>query len=260
MKSCHFSYSSQLRKARIEFIRRSGWKPRVVALFEEAECHSDDEYSHTDAFGRDVYHINRKEGRNPLVTEFIRWVDKARLSGPDLSVWKKVNNKTQSRLTGPRRAGQYQERLRIYPENPSPSIFTTQPSNVPIDYFAADYWNELPVNIRTEFKLRIAFPNFEPHQNANWPNVRHDSKTMPDAEFMENYGRTVLLSYDLPTDEEVKQMEEYDALIQEEMADRQEELQAKKEREDRRNKRREKKMNSFSNGSQSKKTGRSANA
>lgn len=205
-----------------------------------------------------MYHINRKDGRNPLVTEFIRWIDKARVSGVDSSVWKKVKSQASGRITGRRGGGQYQERLRIYPEVPSPSKLPTQPSKVAIDYFDVNYWNELPANIRAEFDHKIALPLFPPNTNPNWPNLPHVSKTMQDDEFMQAYGNNTLSNYNLPTAEEIAQMLEYDGVQREEMEEEQEYQRLRKEQTEQRDSRRRKRMASHAKSTTSPSTSRRA--
>ena len=63
---------------RTDFMAREGCNGRMIGLFVENYCNSEDEQAVVS--GKTVYHIKSKKGRNPTVTEFARTLDTARKS------------------------------------------------------------------------------------------------------------------------------------------------------------------------------------
>lgn len=94
---------------------------------------------------------------------------------------------------------------------PQESELTAQPKQVPIDWFDPTYWNTcLTVRERADYIeggvcIALPMPEFcgTWEQCAVW-------KNLPEKEFMATYGDTVLKQYNLPTEEELKQLEEYE--------------------------------------------------
>lgn len=92
------------------------------------------------------------------------------------------------------------------------STLTALPTHVPIDWFTPSFWNhELTVRERLNYMgqgpVSVALPLEEHCQTwedcARWKNLSED-------EFMASYGNAVLAQYNLPTEEERQQMEEWD--------------------------------------------------
>ncbi|KAG6912229.1 hypothetical protein DXG01_016204, partial [Tephrocybe rancida] len=106
------------------------------------------------------------------------------------------------------------ERKREEPELPQLSELTTRPKDVPIDFFSPDYWNNI-MTVRERADCRAADGTYHvalPLEEfcGSWKECAK-WKNLSDADFMERYGKEVLKEYDLPTEEELKQMEEWEA-------------------------------------------------
>jgi hypothetical protein len=94
---------------------------------------------------------------------------------------------------------------------PKVSELMTLPKQVPIDWFDPIYWNiHLTVRERAHYVwdgAYIALPNAE--LCASWMECAK-WKNLSTKEFMEKYGNAVLAEYNLPTEEEIEQLEEWD--------------------------------------------------
>ena len=58
-----------------DFMAREGCNERMIGLFVENYCNSEDEQAVVS--GKTVYHIKSKKGRNPTITEFARTLNTA---------------------------------------------------------------------------------------------------------------------------------------------------------------------------------------
>ncbi|RDB22349.1 hypothetical protein Hypma_010544 [Hypsizygus marmoreus] len=185
---------STLANGRTEVFKSHGFNKRVVALSIETESHSDDELEGDPNSIESVYHIKEKEGRSGKVTRFFRMAD------------------LQRRQTAKGKRGHYKpERSRIDPPMPKPSALTVRPQQVPIDWFEPTYWNTvLTVRERLDYiqdGTYVALPKEEFCQTwaqcAAW-------KNLPLKEFMATYGNEVLKEYQMPTEEEIEQLERWE--------------------------------------------------
>jgi hypothetical protein len=152
---------------------------------DEPECHSDSERKEVGP----GFWIMTKRARNPLVTDFYRWVDARRVNMP---------------LFRRQRPGARQEEPRQpHPNGKETEISARIPRNVPLDWFNPEYFNSLPVEIRVLYrKAPIALPLPADIEDDNPANA--DWKTMPEADFMTKYGDKVRRLYMLPTKEELR--------------------------------------------------------
>jgi hypothetical protein len=93
---------------------------------------------------------------------------------------------------------------------PHISELTTLPKSVPIDWFDPTYWNTtLTVRERADYLkkgVRIALPL--PEYCNTWEACAK-WKNLPEKEFMLTYGNAVLEQYDIPTAEELAQLDSY---------------------------------------------------
>ncbi|KAJ6506587.1 hypothetical protein C8R45DRAFT_816813, partial [Mycena sanguinolenta] len=135
------------------------------------------------ADGTHVYFVNKKSIRSASANAFIQKLDARR---------------AKSEGGGRRRGSNLAERKRIRRDQPSDSDFSLQrPTKVPVDYFAPDEFNDLPVKARFNYaKNGIALPLVQFLDNKDW-------KTMDKSSFMEKYGNQVLAQYSIPTQEEM---------------------------------------------------------
>lgn len=107
--------------------------------------------------------------------------------------------------------GDRQARCREDPEMPQQSELTVLPKKVPIDWFDPIYWNSLTVHERAEYSQGgtpvVALPL---EQFCETWELCNQWKNLPREVFMEKYGNAVLSQYNLPTPEELAQLEEWD--------------------------------------------------
>ena len=94
---------------------------------------------------------------------------------------------------------------------PKVSELTTLPKQVPIDWFEPIYWNtHLTVREHANYikgSAYIALP--DPELCASWAECAK-WKNLSEKEFMDKYGNTVLAQYNLPTEEEMEQLEQWE--------------------------------------------------
>ena len=85
--------------------------------------------------------------------------------------------------------------------------------SVPIDWFDPIYWNEhLTLHEHANYTqdgTHVALPR-NPELYSTW-SACVAWKDLPVKEFMEKYGNDVLTQYKLPTEEELEQLDQYDA-------------------------------------------------
>lgn len=91
---------------------------------------------------------------------------------------------------------------------------TALPKNVPLDWFSPDFWNnELTLRERVDIigrdrsNLIVALPKEE---FCTWEHHRK-WKTLSDSDFMQQFGNVVLDEYEIPTEEEIEQLEQWEA-------------------------------------------------
>jgi hypothetical protein len=115
------------------------------------------------------------------------------------------------------------ERHRVDPTAPKSSELSTLPKEVPIDWFDPVYWNTvLTVRDQLEYLsggIRIALPAAqhcdEWDKCAEWKNLSC-------REFFDKYSKEVLKDYNIPTEEEVEQFENWEELARREQEEREE--------------------------------------
>lgn len=179
---------------------------RILCLFDEPSCNSDDEKV-TTPDNKIQYYIVPKTIRSDSATQLAREIDKSRLE-----------------LAEYLGQGRYHaERLRI----PAPPGYTMQaiskrlPDNTPLDWFSPSFFNRLPASFRVHYRdAYIALPLA--HRMGEDPKL--DWKTMDEAAFMEKYGNEVKAQYKLPTDEEVEAMKAADADVEDDDGDYDQEM------------------------------------
>ncbi|KAJ6497972.1 hypothetical protein C8R47DRAFT_314825 [Mycena vitilis] len=158
------------------------WTETVGALTAESFCNSDDERDPADG----SYIIVPKTARSHNATNFIRSIDKYR---------KEVGLAD----------GRWEERERKVVAGTQPSRMSMRlPRNVPIDWFKPEVFNKYPVALRARYRdSGVALPLARHWENGRVPDK---FKTMTNTEF-EPFSTEVLALYNLPTDEEIAQME-----------------------------------------------------
>ncbi|KAI5827402.1 hypothetical protein K523DRAFT_364623 [Schizophyllum commune Tattone D] len=165
-------------------------------------AHSDDELDPAPPTngGGPQYLIHEKVGRADKVTKFFRLLDVARRE--------EILRKKGAR-------GLRNERKRVDPPagKAEPSQIPTLPMDVPIDWYKPDVWNSWSLRERANFIS--AQPNNIPtvalppaNVCATFKSISDYAKACRDPRFMEKYGNEVLADYHIPTDEEIKQVEE----------------------------------------------------
>jgi hypothetical protein len=97
---------------------------------------------------------------------------------------------------------------------PKQSKLLALPKSVPIDWFDPIYWNEHltlceHANYTQDGNMHVALPH-NPELYSTW-SACVAWKNLPVKEFMEKYGNDVLTQYNLPTEEELEQLDQYDA-------------------------------------------------
>lgn len=209
----------------MEILKGQAFDENTVALAEETEAHSDDEFDQQDNQTREqVYHITVKEGRSDKVKVFFRMLDEQRqrankrkrrhqrLAMTVYLFFPFTNQFFVFRV----------ERRREDPDLPKDSPLTTLPRRVPIDWFDPDFWNNsLTVRERMEYleqggSIKIALPAEE--LCRTWKDCLA-WKNLPEDEFMTNYGDAVLAEYNIPTAEEIERIQQYDNLQNQETVD-----------------------------------------
>lgn len=196
--------------SRVDVLKAQGFNSRVIALANETEAHSDDELEDSDGDGP-VYHIKEKEGRSEKVKAFFRMADKQRQRMARAK-------RRHTKLITYRISSMHwliiivhrTERRREEPPMPKQSNLTAQPKQVPIDWFEPTYWNTyLTVRERASYiqdGIVVALPL--PEFCGTWE-LCASWKNLPKKEFMVTYGNAVLKKYNLPTEEELEQLENY---------------------------------------------------
>jgi hypothetical protein len=169
-------------------LRKNGWNDRLQLLASDVECTSDQE-SNPDGAG---FLIMFKRARNPHVTDFLRYIDHARLNNRPLF----RRQRSHTRKEEPRFP---------HPDQQESRISERLPQSCPLDWFDPDYFNNMDVEFRALYiDAPIALPlpaDCGPLTDmvARPP----DWKNMPEPMFMDTYGNAVRAQYNLPTEEEL---------------------------------------------------------
>ncbi|KAJ7092106.1 hypothetical protein C8R43DRAFT_1141951 [Mycena crocata] len=163
---------------RLRFTLLDKQPARVITMVKPQRAHSDGE-------GGRVHWINNKGSPGPRsdsAGSFLRGLDPRR---------KKLKS-------GKARSGKKEERKHRAEDQAVTSEMSYQiPEITTMDWFNPEYFNELPVATRFEYrKYGVALPLLQFHGNKDW-------KTMDDVTFMTAYGNNVLAQYDIPTQEEM---------------------------------------------------------
>ncbi|KAE9397902.1 hypothetical protein BT96DRAFT_995334 [Gymnopus androsaceus JB14] len=156
---------------------------------EENEGHSEDE--HDPNHNGEQYLIHEKEGCNSVMTSFFRLEDQR---------YQKASKQ---------RTGAHTDRIRVEPAVQIAATVTRFPSNVPIDYFEPSFFNQMSDN-----GVALPIPEIcaDGSRIAEW-------KNLPYNEFMEKFGNDTLKMYNLPTEAELEQLQEYNDEISDEDED-----------------------------------------
>ncbi|KAJ7159141.1 hypothetical protein C8R43DRAFT_948477 [Mycena crocata] len=180
-----------LKTSRVTTIARAGWPKVVVKLAAETFCHSDDEIDPVDG----KYWTRKKTVRGANPNDFFATIDE------DAKVLAAADGKPPgSREVRTRKPA---------PANVAPSALTNRlPRKVPLDFFDHVAFNKFPVQLRACYRnAPIALP-----ARRHWVDgkVPDSFKTMTEANFMAGYGDEVRKQYDLPTEAEAAQMEDWE--------------------------------------------------
>ncbi|KAG6913893.1 hypothetical protein DXG01_003672 [Tephrocybe rancida] len=191
-----FKRRQDLSIGRVNILKAQCLSQHVISLAKETEAHSDDELIEAnDANGiAGNYHIKVKEGRSQKVKTLFRLADV-----------------TRCHLASGKRGYRKQERNRVDSPMPQPSERTAIPQAVPIDWFDPEYFNHT-LTLREQAQLvkhgvRVALPTAD--LCATWEQCSV-WKNLSDSDFMLQYGNTVLADYNLPTEEDLKRLEEFE--------------------------------------------------
>ena len=115
------------------------------------------------------------------------------------------------------------ERRRVEPTYSKTSELSALPKEVPIDWFDPVYWNTV-LTVRDKLQylsggIRIALPAVQHcdtwEKCAEW-------KNLPRNEFFDKYIEEVLKDYNIPTEEEVEQFEDWEEVARREQEEQQE--------------------------------------
>ncbi|KAF8070251.1 hypothetical protein FPV67DRAFT_1668126 [Lyophyllum atratum] len=178
---------TELTKRRNTWLKNNGWNERIQLLTDEVECTSDQE---SDPAGQGFL-IMYKRARNSHVTNFFRTVDVSRKRGTPLFRGQRSN----TRMELPRTA---------HPDNQESRISERLPILCPLDWFDPGYFNDMDIKFRA---LYVDAPIALPLHEHIVKDVM-DWKAMPEDKFMEKYGNHVKAKYDLPTEEELRALDD----------------------------------------------------
>jgi hypothetical protein len=170
----------QLAHKRMSIAKILGLPKRQLNLIENLRAHSDDEIDEETG----NYVVARKPERNPRVTTFFQELDAQR---------KKYTMST---------AGRWSERARIRASSAPVSGLSRLAFNLPVDYYAPDYFNALPLILRRRIagsKPSIALP--APPTPIG--NALDTTRTMRRNEFMTAHGNQILEAYNMKDDVEL---------------------------------------------------------
>ncbi|KAG6913722.1 hypothetical protein DXG01_004703 [Tephrocybe rancida] len=209
-----FKRRQDLSIGRVNVLKAQCFSQQVISLAKETEAHSDDELIEAnDANGiAGNYHIKVKEGRSQKVKTLFRLADvtRRRLASGKRG-YRKLSTPSLAHTYTHQHLFTRQERNRVDPPMPQPSERTAIPRAVPIDWFDPEYFNHT-LTLRERAQLvkhgvRVALPTAE--LCATWEQCSA-WKNLSDSDFMLQYGNTVLAEYNLPTEEDLKRLEEFE--------------------------------------------------
>lgn len=190
----------QLAKSRLDFLIANGYPQRYRDLI-SVKATSDDEADPTGLKikRRNVYWIKRRPERSPEAEVFIRRLDEAR--------------EVQAGIDGKRLT---QERIRLVPpKNQKDSAFLAVASEMPIDYFAPTFFNDLQPQTRK--RIALTKVSLLPDVSKSFTREGKADERLSDEDFMAKYGPSVLAKYDLNDLNDI--MEEGEFLEDEDMDD-----------------------------------------
>nr|GAT45207.1 predicted protein [Mycena chlorophos] len=172
---------------RSETAKELGYSLRLRKSVKDPALHSDDE---RDPITKQI-HVRDKPGRAEHWTNlFLEWDEKA------------VGIRMHSGKRGPAP----QERLRTQPLAPS-ALSHVLPEEVPPDYFAASFFNELSARERAKY---VGIPAGLPPARVLENKSDTAWRTMAADEFEEKYGEEALKDHRFPTEEELLSSEDED--------------------------------------------------
>lgn len=103
-----------------------------------------------------------------------------------------------------------EERKRIEADNPPQTRFKSIPHDVPMDWFDPDYFNtKLTMHERHDIVKKtgryVGLPRADLCTREHWGKWRNKKR----GEFMEKFGGEELAKYDIPTDEDIAMLDDY---------------------------------------------------
>ncbi|THV08115.1 hypothetical protein K435DRAFT_641821 [Dendrothele bispora CBS 962.96] len=185
VKTNTYKRRSKLQRLRVEYLQQQGYPPRIVDLFGEPECVSEDERDPQTGI---LYKI-KKPGRSARVSQFAAKIDEHRVRN---MVYKRGSRQPDVRQEAP-------------PERDlNPTLHALPSNKTPIDWFDPEWFNARDVEIRKEYMGQVpivALPR-------NWQVFFDGPANMADAmkaeklvNFMApgNDGNTIYSNYTLPS-------------------------------------------------------------
>ena len=182
-------YFLQLAAARLKFLKENNYPRRYCELI-DPKATSDDEAdpSGRTVKGQPVFLINKRPERSPEFEVFIRLLDKKRYETAQVDPSKR-----------------WKERPRELPSQPKQTAYPTLPCNIPIDYFAHEYYNSLQPRLRhhiTNSKIALL-----PDVNLSFSSTADEKLT--DQDFNSKYGAQVLKKYNWVDETEFDREDEW---------------------------------------------------
>ncbi|KAJ7898356.1 hypothetical protein B0H13DRAFT_2337528 [Mycena leptocephala] len=178
---------SQLCDRRYKEVKSMGYRKPILRMIKVKAAHSDDERPEGgDPKKNKGLFICTKEGRNPIVTAFLR--------EQDASILKRMQR-------SPHRDQKVPETRKVTdPPTAASPLSRVLPVGIPIDFWDPEFYNnELNLQEAMYINTGVAFPlpRFcTPEHVRSWVK-------MPAKEFMVKYGNDVLALYNIPTEEEL---------------------------------------------------------
>ncbi|EFP91720.1 uncharacterized protein PGTG_17457 [Puccinia graminis f. sp. tritici CRL 75-36-700-3] len=164
----------RLRDSRLKFALAQNLPKRYQKVISDVNCHSDDEYCPKTR----VYIIKTLKFRSPNATKFFRRLDAAIL--------------TSDELDGKR----VQRRRRVAPSTPHPSLFTKPPKGQPLDFYHAEWFNDLLPQQRMEI-ANTREVAFLPDASQSLMGKKLASEKLSDRKFTQEFFDRLTKPYDL---------------------------------------------------------------
>ncbi|KAJ7810603.1 hypothetical protein B0H14DRAFT_3880493 [Mycena olivaceomarginata] len=168
--------------------KSKGYRKPILRLLKVKAMHSDDERPPGgDARRKKGLNVCMKDGRNEIITAFVRELDG--------NILKRIERNPNRNKKMP------ETRTVTVPPTASSALSRILPVGVPIDFWAPKFYNEeLDIQEKAIYvDTGVAFPLAKFCNNENFDKWAK----MPAKEFMDKYGKDVLAQYKLPTPEEL---------------------------------------------------------